>query len=43
MNRRTGLFGTGFMRTKKNKDSLVDYEAINDTIGKIRVKGDSGI
>lgn len=37
--RRTGLFGTGFMISSKMRKSLLDFEAVNEKLCKIRLKG----
>uniref|UniRef100_A0A8D8LL21 Craniofacial development protein 2 n=3 Tax=Cacopsylla melanoneura TaxID=428564 RepID=A0A8D8LL21_9HEMI len=36
---RTGLYGTGFMMTNKMRLAMLEYEAINERICKIRIKG----
>jgi diketogulonate reductase-like aldo/keto reductase len=36
---RTGQLGTGFIITRKMKESMLEYETINDRICRSRMKG----
>jgi hypothetical protein len=37
--RRTGLYGTGFMVSKRVRNSVLEFEAINERFCKLRLKG----
>jgi hypothetical protein len=37
--RRTGLYGTGFMISKRVRNCVLDFEAINERFCKLRLKG----